>query len=328
MNEIITKYLQGEAKKEEKKQLLTWLQESEENKKLFSETRDIWLVSGKGPGFGPEYKEKAFKRFAQNVQAHEAKQKRFTLYSFRYIAAAIFLVLISLGIGYYMGQRTDNNNYTAIAMNHFLMGEDSKGSIILPDGTVAWLHGNSKLSYPEEFASDFRKVQLEGEAYFEVVENKKAPFYVETEDMTVNVLGTRFNMKNYNYQPTTETTLLSGKVEVLFPSTGQRVLLEPNQKIVWNKATRNEKLSQVNAADYIVWINDRLVFTNEKLSTILFKMERWYNIEIHCDKKIDMEQRLSFTIRREAKDEIFKLLGMIAPLRYTIENEKVIIQPK
>lgn len=328
MEDIITKYLLGEADEAEKKRLLDWLKESDENKKEFSDLRDIWLASGKNPLFGEEYRKKAFLTFRQNVVREEKKQKRFTLSRLSRIAAAVLLLLITTTGGYFLGKRENPNMQQTVAINHFLMGSESKGSIVLPDGTVAWLHGNSKLSYPEVFDKDCRRVQLEGEAYFEVTENRKAPFYVETADMTVNVLGTRFNMKNYTYQPTTETTLLSGKVEVTFPSTGERVILEPNQKILWNKNNRSHDLSRVNADDYIVWINERLVFNKDRLSDILFKMERWYNIEIECDSKIDMDQRLSFTIRREAKDEIFKLLGMIAPIKYRIENEKVIIQPK
>ena len=95
-------------------------------------------------------------------------------------------------------------------MNQAIMGKGSKGSVTLPDGSVAWLNTNSKLTYPEKFSDKYRKVKLEGEGYFKVKKNEQAPFFVETNQMTVNVLGTSFDVKDYSDKMNSETTLITG----------------------------------------------------------------------------------------------------------------------
>lgn len=327
MDEIITRYLQGEASDEEKKQLLDWLRQSDENKKTFSEMRDVWLASGAAPVLGKSFTEKGFIRFSREVNNYEKHHSR-RYHLFLRIAAAIALLLICSAGGYWVGRQAPSGNEYAAVMNRVIMGKESKGAVTLPDGTVAWLNAGSKLIYPEAFADDCRRVKLEGEGYFEVVRNEKSPFYVETEQMTVNVLGTCFDVKNYTNRATTETTLLSGKVEVYFPTTNKRIMLKPNQKVSCDKQTGAWQLSEVKAADYVVWIQDKLVFTNEKLSIILPQMEKWYNVDIVCDANVPMEQRLSLTIRRENKEEIFKLLGLISPISCRVTADKVYIQPK
>ena len=84
----------------------------------------------------------------------------------------------------------------------------------------------------------------------------------------------------------------------------------------------------MDASDYIIWIGDKLVCTNEKLSTILHRMKHWYNMEIECKKGVSLDHRLSLTIRKESPEEILKLLTLISPIRYTIEGDKIIISPK
>lgn len=110
------------------------------------------------------------------------------------VAASVAILLVcSLG-GYFTGQNQlfDSSIEEQLIMNRVIMGKGSKGSVTLPDGTTAWLNANSMLIYPEQFSDNKRSVKLEGEGYFEVVRNEKAPFFVETDGMIVNVLGTLF----------------------------------------------------------------------------------------------------------------------------------------
>lgn len=297
MNDIILKYLQGNASEKEKELLLVWLRADEENKKTFSEIRDRWLESDAAPVSDPELVKRAFKRFTTGIEAKERARRQRRLSYYMKVAASVAILLVcSLG-GYFTGQNQlfDSSIEEQLIMNRVIMGKGSKGSVTLPDGTTAWLNANSMLIYPEQFSDNKRSVKLEGEGYFEVVRNEKAPFFVETDGMIVNVLGTHFNVKNYENKETIETTLLSGEVEV---------------------------------SDYIIWIGDKLVCTNEKLSTILHRMKHWYNMEIECKKGVSLDHRLSLTIRKESPEEILKLLTLISPIRYTIEGDKIIISPK
>lgn len=331
MNDIIIKYLQGNASEEEKKEFLDWLKQSGENKKIFSEIRDIWLTTGTSPASGPHYLKAAFRRFTENVNELD-RRKTFLQFNFPLKVAASVAILLICSLGGYFAGHTNALRQTGetgmLVMNQAIMGQGSKGSVTLPDGTVAWLNENSKLVYPEHFAAGKRQVKLEGEAYFEVVRDEKAPFYVETDDMVVNVLGTRFDVKNYVHKETVEATLISGKVKVFFPDSKEGIVLEPNQKISCNRQTGDYRLTEVNASEYILWINEKLVCTNETLSAVLHKMKLWYDIDIECDAGVSLNQHISLTIRKESPNEIFKLLELISPISCTIAGDKVYVKRK
>lgn len=330
MNDIILKYLQGNASEEEKRVLLDWLKASEANKRAYSEIRDQWLDLGSSPVADPEYVKQAFARFTAEIDKHDRKQQQMRLSYFIKVAASVAILLVCSVGSYFAGQKQffHSSSTEQLVMNHVIMGKESKGPVTLPDGTIAWLNANSKLVYPEHFQPGKRQVQLEGEGYFEVVRDEKAPFLVETDGMVVNVLGTHFNVKNYENKETVETTLLSGKVEVFLPGLDKSIALKPNQRISCDKQSGAYKLAEVDAADYIIWIGDKLVCTNEKLSVVLHKMKHWYNLDIECKNGVPLNQRLSLTIRKESPEEILKLLTLISPIRYTIEGEKIIISPK
>ncbi len=329
MNDIILKYLQGNASEKEKEVLLGWLRAGEENKKTFSEIRDRWLETH-NPLDYPEYAKRAFDRFALLVEVSKNKQKRLRLSYFYKAAASVAILFVCLLGGYLTGskQTMDSLSSEPIVQNRVIMGKDSKGAVTLPDGTTVWLNAGSMLVYPDRFSDNKRSVKLEGEGYFEVVRDEKAPFFVETDGMVVNVLGTHFNVKNYENKETIETTLLSGKVEVLLSGMSSGIVLKPNQRISCNRQNGTYSLAEVDASDYIIWIGDKLVCTNEKLSTILHRMKHWYNIDIECRKGVPLDHRLSLTIRKESPEEILKLLTLISPIRYTIEGDKIIISPK
>lgn len=330
MDDLILKYLQGDVSDDEKQMILAWLKEGEDHKKYFAEIRDIWLKTGQLPVMRPGYTQEAFQRFMAEVNVLSQKQQQIQIHYLMKIAVSVaILIVCSLG-GYYIGK---NNMFGAfqpeqIVMNQVIMGKDSKGFITLPDGTVAWLNANSKLVYPERFESDNRRVRLDGEGYFEVVKNEKAPFLVETNGMEVNVLGTHFNVENYAYKRFAETTLLSGKVEIYLPATKQRFMLKPNQQVSCNPRTGAYQVKDVDGSDYIIWIGEKLVCTNEPLSVVLHKIKHWYGLDIVCKGKVPLNQRLSLTIRKESPEEIFKLLALISPITYTIKVDQIIVQPR
>lgn len=329
MKENIIKYLQGTASEKEKKELLAWLKENEENKASFSEIRDAWLQTNDHPSVsGADYSQKAFNLFLNKAKQPEQKVSVLSLRSLFKVAASIAILCLCTWSGYLIGEKNNAQLPDPVVVNQLVMGKESKGSVVLPDGSTAWLNANSRLTYPEQFAANDRRVKLEGEGYFEVKKDIRKPFYVETEGMTINVLGTRFDVQNYKEKATFNTALLSGKVEIQFPDRQERITLAPNQKITRNRETGEYLLSEVNASDYILWINDKLTCTNEKLETILHKLKYWYGLDMVYGKNISMQQRLSLTVRKETPEELFKLLELICPIRCTVTNNTVYIDTK
>lgn len=327
MDKIILKYLNETATDNELEQLLKWLDQKEENMQYFSEIRDLWIASAK-PFANTLDDAEAFSRFKKDILNYEFRQKgkRFSL-KWLSAAAAVLLLICSVG-SYYTGKKSIPLQTVQVMVNQIITGTGNKGSITLPDGTLVWLNSNSKLIYPEKFTSNVRKVTLEGEGYFEVMPSKNAPFYVEVENMTVKVLGTHFNVQSYKHKERTETALLSGKVEILCKNNGKVIALSPNQKISFDKKLKNYTIQQVNATDYALWKEEQLTFDNEELGVILTKIGYWYSIDMVYGQNIPIKSRYSLAIRNESKEEILKMLSIIAPIDYKIENEHIFINLK
>jgi ferric-dicitrate binding protein FerR (iron transport regulator) len=190
------------------------------------------------------------------------------------------------------------------------------------------LNNDSKLSYPEHFSGWQRVVKLEGEGYFEVFHDETNPFFVETNGFAVKVLGTVFDVRNYPNDAIPEVVLLSGRIEVDIKKGSESVQLLPNQKMSYNKQTGNYDIASIDAPEYALWKNDKLVMDNEELETIFRKIGRWYNVDIVYDKNLPLTSRHTITITSEAKEEILRLLSITMPIKYQIENDKVIIKRK
>lgn len=326
MRNIFIKYFNKSISESEKHILYTWLSNSNDNKRFFSEIRNKWIENGEIPINDINYTKRGFIHFSNRIAVLNKDKTSNSKVSILKIAAMVAIVISSSLLSFFIGHKNRVEN--TIVMNHVFMNEKNKGMVLLPDGSKAWLNANSKLIYPNQFSKDNRTIQLEGEAYFEVTRNELSPFLVETKEASIHVLGTSFNVKNYHDSKYVETTLVSGKVEVFLVDAEKSIVLSPNQRITCDKENKTFKIDQVKASDDIIWREDKLVCMNEPLHSILNKMRSWYNIEIACKKGVQLNQPLSLTIRQESPEEIFELLSIISPIQYNIEHNRVIISPR
>ncbi|MDR2914912.1 MAG: DUF4974 domain-containing protein [Tannerella sp.] len=327
MEYLILKYLEGTASNEEKQTLLKWIRENESNKNEFHEIRDLWITTGNVLSETSGSQE-AFSRFKQNVDDYEdaGQQKRTWVRILKYAASVAVLIVCSVGM-YMLGSRRWENESFQTVVNQTIV-RNEKTYLLLPDGTKVWLNKDSKISYPDSFSDKQRVVTLEGEGYFEVVHDETSPFFVETKGMTVRVLGTMFDVKNYSSDVVSETVLLSGKVEVYMEKCQEPILLSPDQKVSYDKQTGDYRVANVDAPEYALWKNDKLVMDNEELEAIFKKIGRWYDVDIVYDRNLPLKTRYSVTITDEPKEEILRLLSIISPVKYKIENNQIIISRK
>ncbi len=151
--------------------------------------------------------------------------------------------------------------------------------LVLSDGTRVWMNSDSHLKYPVMFSENKREVILSGEAYFDVVKDKSAPFIVKTESGNIEVLGTEFNIKCYSDEAALVTTLVNGKVKFddgMNPS----VILKPEEQLIFEKGNCQPIVRKVNVNHYIGWKDNRLSFQGETLDMIMKTLSRWYNVEV------------------------------------------------
>jgi transmembrane sensor len=196
--------------------------------------------------------------------------------------------------------------------------------IVMPDGTVVWLNAASSIRFPVSFRnSKNRKVEMNGEAYFEVAKDKLHPFIVESGDQRVQVLGTHFNISSYTEEHSTRTTLLEGSVKV-YAASGEEMVLKPNQQ-----AILNENGLQVRTADIaqvMAWKNALFVFDHEDLGSIMNKISRWYDVEVvYLNEEVRNEVFSGKVSRFENVSEVLKKLSLTDAVKFKIERRRILV---
>ncbi len=183
-------------------------------------------------------------------------------------AAAILLPLLMLAGAYWYINRP-------IPIIDQVIAYGEQKQITLPDGSQVWLNAGSRLTYPERFTKT-RTLHLIGEAYFSVVKDPGKPFVVETKHLSIEALGTEFNVTAYPDDEKTTTALASGKVQVIIED-GKSYLLSPNQQLSLDNQTREHVVTKVLAEDIAARKNGGLIFDNATLMEILRTLERKFN---------------------------------------------------
>lgn len=205
-----------------------------------------------------------------------------------------------------------------------------KSVLYLPDGTKVWLNAESRLSYPESFEKlSVREVELEGEAFFDVTENKAQPFIVKTSQLQVKVLGTAFNVKSYENQNTIETTLVRGLVMIeLNENTSDQhpekpIFLKENEQAVYSTVSKELSLHKIKTEPVTDWKEGKLSFVNRPFSEIERELERWYGVEIILENETSSACRFSTTIENEPINKILELFRTTSGITYEIQNNTI-----
>lgn len=179
----------------------------------------------------------------------------------------------------------------------------------LPDGTRVWLNAASSLKYPVQFVASERRVQLTGEAYFEVAKNKKKPFIVESKQQYVEVLGTHFNINSYEEEAITKTTLFEGSVRVagLSPAGNKVTTLKPGQQSMLTNGHIDITENNTDAA--LAWQKGLFSFTDADLKTIMTEFARWYNVEVVYVGKLPDQHFTGEISRKVSASAFLKILS-------------------
>lgn len=194
--------------------------------------------------------------------------------------------------------------------------------VILPDGSHVWLNALSSLRFPTTFTGKERKVELIGEAYFEVAHNKARPFRVTSQGQTVEVLGTHFNIMAYGDEKVIKTTLLEGSVKI---SENNNVrLLKPGQQAQVSQANI-QITNDVDLEDVVAWKNGYFKF-DENLETIMSKIARWYNVEVVYQAKPDPNLAFGGKILRSKNlSAVLGIMELTGNVHFKIEGRRVVV---
>ncbi len=240
---------------------------------------------------------------------------------YSYAAAVLLLPLLVSSLVYFF---VDKQNDEMIASQFSTITIESHNgqslNFNLPDGTVGVLNAGSKITYNLPFNNN-RKLALTGCAFFEVKHDTEHPFRVNTRNVDIKVLGTKFGVESYNDDDFTNVVLEEGKVMCEIPSQGKKVIMKPNEKLI----VEDDKilLSKANSSDLIGWKDGLLVFRNEEMPLVIKKLMRWYNVDITLEDVDLKKYSFKATFDDEPIDEVLKLLARTSPIRYEVEKRKM-----
>ncbi len=199
--------------------------------------------------------------------------------------------------------------------------------IVLPDGSKVWLNASSSLRYPTSFLGSERKVELTGEAYFEVAKNVLKPFKVAGSDQVVEVLGTQFNISSYVDDAAVKTTLLEGSVRVLSNKSSQVKMLKPGEQSNISYSANVFSVKQVDVEQAVAWKNGYFLFVDEDLKSIMRKFERWYDVDVEYKGNADDLRFGGIVSRSKSLSQALKIVEQTGNLKIKIEGRRVAIMP-
>ena len=329
IDELIANYLTEGLDKNALDELKTWIAASAENQQYFIRQREIWFSAVSREAASVYDKDKAFENFRNRVESQKEIQstsrRGFSLSAlWRY--AAVVAIIIAVGcISYWQGEVNVKDTFADISVEAPL---GSKTKLYLPDDTLVWLNAGSRMTYSQGFGVDNRKVELEGEGYFEVKRNEKIPFFVKTKDLQLQVLGTKFNFRDYPEDHEVVVSLLEGKVGLNnLLREEKEAVLSPDERAVLNKANGLLTVESVTASNASQWTDGYLFFDEELLPDIVKELERSYNVNIHIANDSLNKFRFygNFVRREQGIQEVLDALASTEKIQYKIEERNITI---
>ncbi|MBB6109203.1 FecR family protein [Mucilaginibacter lappiensis] len=185
-------------------------------------------------------------------------------------------------------------------------------SLVLADGTKVWLNAASSIKYPVAFNGDERKVEITGEAYFEVVHNAAKPFRIVAGNQVIEDLGTQFNVNSYVDEPLTKVTLIAGSVKI--SGNKENIILKPGQQSQFPSQPTSQGFritDNADVAEAVAWKNGLFKFHKASLQTVMRQLSRWYNVNVNYEGKIPDVEFSGEITRNVNMSEVLDILSYL-----------------
>ncbi|OQP59115.1 hypothetical protein A3860_38770 [Niastella vici] len=232
-------------------------------------------------------------------------------------------------------QRQGKQNEEAL-YNTLTTAKGETYGMTLSDGSMVWLNSQSSIRYPVAFNNEIRKVEITGEAYFEVAtaysisgsgQKRKQRFVVSLNGVDVEVLGTKFNVNSYTNENTVKTTLLEGKVKVHSSTNNTETTLQPGQQATWNKQSQQiNKLDDVDVDEAVAWHYGYFQFNDADLETVLRQLVRWYDVEVVYQGNIPQREFWGKISRKNTLSQVLETLEK-NNVHFKLEGKRIVVAP-
>jgi transmembrane sensor len=360
IEETVVRYITGTATAGERQEVLSWLSESEENRRYFDELKDVYEAAISVQENSPynteqsweRVKSKHYRNQLEKLREETDNSKRMVWRDSIKYAAIFTVAIVAVFYGIYISRGKPLTN-TAEVWSTIEAPFGSRAHMTLADSTEVWLNAGSKLRYRSSFAKSNRKVYLDGEAYFSVSHDKANQFVVKTSHVDIKVYGTEFNVKAYGDEDIIQTTLVKGSItlvgDLIKKSGKESIELKPNQTATYYKSGKPLKdnpsasqstasqretviksenleiLPSVNTAKYTSWKDPRWFIDSESMAELAVKLERRYNVKIVFNSPGLKNYKFSGTLKDETLEQVLNIMRLTSPISYSIENNVVIL---
>lgn len=269
-------------------------------------------------------------KFRRKVaQINPPSQKRFKLSTYLKYAAMLAILIMVAGLGRHLMRKGKGDHPAVMAMLNSSTAAGKLLKIQLSDSTIVYLNASSSLQYPETFTGDDRTVILRGEAFFEVKRDGRHPFFVNTDKLRVQVLGTSFNIRSYHDDEDIAVTVATGKVGVTLPDlpNAPASILLPGNELTYTRHSSALKIATVNAADSKAWERGTFIFNYETLANITKRLSRWYDVKFVCTNHTLLQKRFKLKLKNENLKNVMDALSTAGDgFEYQFKEKQVIIK--
>lgn len=297
IEEIIVRYLLDEATAEELIALEQWINASSENKSYFFQLKNI-SDDCRSPIFSEKEKNTSWQKMYDRLKkksakapAAEVRKLPKQVYVFlKYVAMIVALFSLGWLVNEYVQDKDDMYNTNGPVYNEIKVEKGGRGNaLLLTDGTKVTLNAATTFRYPTHFSKTDRTVYLDGEARFEVSKETDKPFIIKLKNQDITVLGTTFIVDAYHDENYSIVTLLSGQISLeSYNENGEsmsHMFLKPNQQAVSDNLTGSVSIQNVSLSLAETWTEGKYKFKNEPLSSIVKRLEKYYDVNIHLESE-------------------------------------------
>lgn len=329
MKHLFSKYIHSVCSPGEFREITEWLSDRGHEEAVGKVMEETWLEQsreeerGEAVEQGPRQGE-VWARVRLEINRKTTARVKRQLTFFRWGFAAAATLAVALVTAHFLFREVPVQHREMVQTQSVTVPHGARTSFLMPDGSMVWLNSGSTLTYASDFNQKNRNLELEGEAYFEVVKGEY-PFMIHTALGKVEVTGTCLNVKSCPQENRFETTVERGSVNVHCDQLKEICRLEPGQQI--RLSDGKWELLKVETDLFTSWKDGKIIFRKEYLPEVARRLERWYNVKIELDKDPRLNKiHYTGTLEMESFSEVLELLKITASINYSYNDKTRVIR--
>jgi transmembrane sensor len=324
IDEIIVGFLLDQLDDHEKEILENWLAESEDNQLHFETIKAVWTTPSPEPRaiHAQDAMEKIWREGLGEEYADLPRRRSFMNYFLRMASAILFVVAAFVATQKFIN-RKDNTPRYIVREN----SASERSQFMLPDGSMVWLHCKSSLRYPENFAPGERKMELSGEAFFEVKKDASRPFIVQSGSLSTTALGTSFNVACYPEKKVIDVSLFTGVVEVKNKDHGANpVLLNPGTGVRYDHGDHTMTQHTIDAERILAWKSGILIFDGDDFEEFTRKIKQWYDVTISLEGNVPDAWNIRGQFDNQPLTNVLDLVSFNKNFTYELKDKHLVLR--